>query len=126
MFPILMGLHRFYIVLFLVLLLLAFKVVNVMVEETNNGFIRHFPELIRLSVGTAIVLGLLEGKLDAQPTTAYLMTYKTGKCSSNCSFCPQARSSQSSTELLSRVTWPNFPTAKALNMLDASAKQGKI
>jgi biotin synthase-related radical SAM superfamily protein len=81
---------------------------------------------IRLSTGTAIVLGLLNGKLDAKPTTAYLMTYKTGKCSANCGFCPQARGSQSNTELLSRVTWPNFPTTTALNALGTAAKEGKI
>jgi lipoyl synthase len=95
-------------------------------ECNNKSFVRHLPDQIRLSVGTAIVLCLIEGKLDAQPTTAYLMTYKTGKCSSNCSFCPQARGSHSNTELLSRVTWPNFPTANVLNALGASAKQGKI
>jgi biotin synthase-related radical SAM superfamily protein len=81
---------------------------------------------IRLSTGTAIVMGLLNGKLDAKPTTAYLMTYKTGKCSANCGFCPQARGSQSNTELLSRVTWPNFPTTTALNALGTAAKEGKI
>ncbi len=86
----------------------------------------NLPEQIRLSMGTAIVAGLLNGKLDAKPTTAYLMTYKTGKCSANCGFCPQARASKSNTELLSRVTWPNFPTTQALNALGTAAKEGKI
>lgn len=84
------------------------------------------PEQIRVSLGTAIVLGLLEGKVDAEPTTAYLMTYKTSKCSANCGFCPQARASKSSTELLSRVTWPTFPTSKVLTALAAGAKEDKI
>ncbi len=86
----------------------------------------NLPEQIRLSVGTATVVGLINGKLDAKPTTAYLMTYKTGKCSANCAFCPQARASQSNTELLSRITWPSFPTATALNALATAAKEGKI
>ena len=84
------------------------------------------PEQIRVSVGTAIVLGLIEGKLDAKPTTAYLMTYKAGKCTANCGFCPQARESKSSTEMLSRVTWPTFPTINVLTALATAAKEGKI
>jgi biotin synthase-related radical SAM superfamily protein len=84
------------------------------------------PEQIRVSLGTAIVLKLLEGKLDAQPTTAYLMTYKVGKCTANCGFCPQARDSKSSTELLSRISWPTFPTPSVLTALQATVKQGKI
>lgn len=97
-----------------------------MVENGNKSFIRHLPELIRVSVGTAIVLDLTEGKLDAQPTTAYLMTYRMGKCTANCGFCPQARASKSSAELLSRVSWPAFPTPNVLTALAAKAKEGKI
>lgn len=84
------------------------------------------PEQIRVSVGTAIILGLLKGKLDAEPTTAYLMTYKAGKCTANCGFCPQARGSKSSTELLSRVSWPSFPTSNVLAAIGDAPKQGKI
>ena len=80
---------------------------------------------IRVSLGTAIVLGLLDGKLDAQPTTAYLMTYKVGKCTANCGFCPQAEGSKSSTELLSRVTWPTFPTPNVLAALSNAARRKK-
>jgi biotin synthase-related radical SAM superfamily protein len=84
------------------------------------------PEQIRVSVGSAIVLGLLEGKLDAEPTTAYLMTYKTGKCTANCGFCPQARSSKSKAELLSRVSWPAFSTRSVLGQIASAAQMGKI
>ncbi len=84
------------------------------------------PEQIRVSLGTAIVLGLLEGKLDAEPTTAYLMTYRTGKCTANCGFCPQARASKSNTDLLSRVSWPTFQTLQLLTALAKSVKKGKI
>ena len=84
------------------------------------------PEQIRVSTGTAIVLELLKGKLDAEPTTAYLMTYKEGKCTANCGFCPQARGSKSNTELLSRVSWPTFPTPNVLTALGTMATQGKI
>ncbi|MGA3060044.1 MAG: radical SAM protein [Candidatus Bathyarchaeia archaeon] len=84
------------------------------------------PEQIRVSLGTAIVLELLRGKLDAEPTTAYLMTYKDGKCSANCSFCPQARGSKSKIELLSRVSWPTFLTINVLTAIGTTARQGKI
>jgi biotin synthase len=53
------------------------------------------------------------------------MTYKAGKCTANCGFCPQARSSRSKTELLSRVSWPAFPTSSVLKKLD-TAEHGKI
>jgi biotin synthase len=84
------------------------------------------PELVRVSVGSAIVLGLAAGKLDASPTTAYLMTHHTGKCAGNCGFCPQAQGSQSKTELLSRVIWPTFETQIVLSALAQAVKNGKI
>jgi len=84
------------------------------------------PEQIRVSTGTAIILELLKGKLDAEPTTAYLMTYKEGKCTANCGFCPQARGSKSNIEQLSRVSWPTFPTLNVLSGLGIMARQGKI
>jgi len=66
-------------------------------------------EKIRISVGSASVLGL--GGLPQfknPPTTCYIMTFKKGHCMANCGFCPQARSSKSSIEKLSRVDWPIF------------------
>ena len=84
------------------------------------------PNLIRVSVGSAIVLGLADGKLDAEPTTAYLMTYTAGKCTANCLFCPQARDSRSSAQLLSRVTWPTYPAAKVTAAVAQAFKAGKI
>ena len=84
------------------------------------------PVQIRVSLGTAIVLGLSQGKLDAAPTTAYVMTYKKGKCTANCAFCPQARTSKSNNELLSRVSWPIFPTEETLSSLPKAIREGKI
>lgn len=84
------------------------------------------PTQIRVSIGTAIILGLTQGKLDAAPTTAYLMTYHGGKCSANCGFCPQARESKSSTLLLSRITWPTFPTQDVISALNSAVEQKKI
>lgn len=84
------------------------------------------PPQVRVSLGSAIVLGLSEGKLDAAPTTAYLMTHHLGKCVANCGFCSQARGSKSSTELLSRVTWPTYPTSTVLAALPRAVAEGKI
>lgn len=95
-------------------------------REKNCLSQTDLPEKIRVSVGTAIVLGLLEGRLDTQPTTAYLMTYRMGKCTANCGFCSQARTSKSSGELLSRVSWPAFKTSNVLTELAAKTKEGKI
>ena len=64
--------------------------------------------------------------MDAEPTTAYLMTYKDGKCTANCYFCAQARGSKSSAELLSRVSWPTFPMKEVLSALGNGFKQSKI
>ena len=83
-------------------------------------------EQIRVSTGTAIVLGLLNGKLDSAPTTAYLMTYKVGKCTANCGFCPQARGSKSSMEFLSRVSWPIFLTSNVTRALAKATEKGII
>jgi len=65
-------------------------------------------EKIRLSIGTAIQLGLESGSRDPDFTTSFLMTYREGKCDANCAFCPQARSSSASSDRLSRLSWPEF------------------
>jgi len=75
------------------------------------------PKKIRVSTGTGIVLGLVDGKTDATPTTAYLMTYRKTKCSANCTFCPQARTSSGKAGMLSRVSWPAFPTKQVIDKL---------
>ena len=84
------------------------------------------PEKIRVSVGSAIVLGLMQGKLDAPPTTVYLLTYHEGKCSANCGFCPQARTSTSRADMLSRVTWPVFSTQNVIASIGSAAEQGSV
>lgn len=87
---------------------------------------RHLPKKIRASIGSAIVLGLTRGKLIARPTTIYLLTHRQGKCSANCSFCPQARTSKGREDMLSRVTWPPFPTEKVFSKINAPFEKGEI
>ena len=85
-------------------------------------------EKIRIPIGSASVLGLGSTvKFNDPPTTCYIMTYKEGHCTANCGFCPQARSSKSSEEMLSRVTLPIFPFKDYLTKLKYlhSSKQFK-
>lgn len=72
-------------------------------------------ERVRLSLGTAIKIGLSEGRLDVPPTTAFFMTFHEGKCTANCAFCPQARESTSKSDRLSRIAWPDFPLSEVMN-----------
>ena len=84
------------------------------------------PPLIRVSSGSAMVLGLVRGCLSANPTTAYLLTYSEWKCTANCGFCSQARDSKSRADMLSRVTWPAFTTREVLSKLETAARRGIV
>lgn len=95
---------------------------NIMAAGSFDGL----PGRIRVSVGTAVVIGLLKGKLDTAPTTAYLMTYRKGKCAANCGFCPQAKGSRSRADMLSRISWPVFRTQQVLGGLGRAVKSGRI
>ncbi len=67
---------------------------------------------VRASIGSVIKLKKTQGKLAAEPTTIYLMTYHRNKCNANCAFCTQAHTSSTSNRVLSRVTWPEFELEK--------------
>ncbi|MBT8172283.1 radical SAM protein [Candidatus Bathyarchaeota archaeon] len=86
----------------------------------------RFPEKVRVSIGSAVVLGLMRCRLDIKPTTAYLLMYRNEKCAANCGFCPQARDSKAKTELLSRVTWPVFQTKQVIEGIIGNVKDGTI
>lgn len=72
---------------------------------------------IRVSIGSAAVLGFNSIEMKTPPSTCYIMTYIKGKCIANCGFCPQARNSISSIEKLSRINWPVFPFKDFLTKL---------
>lgn len=80
---------------------------------------------IRVSTGSALVLELLRGKIDAKPTTIYLLMCRTEKCSANCVFCPQARTNKGRADMLSRITWPKFPRKLVIDKILKSVKEGK-
>ena len=87
---------------------------------------RCFPEKIRVSIGSAIVLGLTRGTLDVKPTTIYLLTYRPSKCYANCGFCPQAKTSKGRADMLSRISWPPFPTEQVLHGIERVTKRDVI
>ena len=79
-------------------------------------------DIIRPSIGTAMLLGLRRGDLPVPPTTAYLMVGEG--CSNNCGFCTQARGASGSGDMLSRVSWPSFMTEEVIDALAGSRELG--
>lgn len=66
---------------------------------------------MRLSAGTAKVIGLNNIRVDSPPTTAYIMVGES--CRRGCCFCTQSIRSDSRRDYLSRVTWPEFDDESA-------------
>ncbi len=84
------------------------------------------PKRVRISIGSAKVLGLSEGWLDAPPTTIYMLTYRRGKCSASCAFCPQSKTSSARADMLSRVVWPEFPTEEVIKRIAEAYEKGEV
>ncbi|GAB4275622.1 MAG: radical SAM protein [Candidatus Rifleibacteriota bacterium] len=80
------------------------------------------PDTIRISYGTAIVLGLIKARQEVAPTTAYLL-FDDG-CQGSCSFCPRANGN-SNEKKLSRIIWPEFKFDDVLTLLSATPKPFK-
>ncbi len=80
--------------------------------------------MIRVSIGSANILGLKKIKTDAKSTTAYLLNGQ--KCSNNCGFCPQARESKDDGSHLSRVVWPEYDTDVVIDALKKSSESGDL
>ncbi|MGC9393294.1 MAG: radical SAM protein [Anaerolineae bacterium] len=72
---------------------------------------------IRLSIGSAVSLGLRSAKMLMQPTTVYTLLGET--CLGACRFCTQACRSDADRQLLSRVIWPEFDFSAVLEKLQA-------
>lgn len=79
---------------------------------------------LRASAGTAAALGLVSLACDDAPTTAYVMVGEG--CARDCAFCAQARSSSARADKLSRVTWPEFDSARLAPALRDAAVAGTI
>lgn len=78
--------------------------------------------MIRVSAGTARVLGLNNIKCAAAPTTAYLFFGED--CPRNCGFCARSRTSTAAAGFLSRVTWPPYPAGAVLDRLARAGGRG--
>lgn len=72
---------------------------------------------IRLSLGSAIYLGLQHAQMDTAPTTLYIMLGEG--CVGGCAFCAQARTSTTERKYLSRVIWPAFELDAVLERMRA-------
>lgn len=79
---------------------------------------------LRLSAGTAAVLGLRGGRGKDAPTTGYLMV--GDQCPRNCAFCTQARGSSAGSGRLSRVTWPEYELEAVLPALVSACQSGSL
>lgn len=86
----------------------------------------YIPQKIRVSIGTAALLNLKKIKLNANPTTAYFMTYFDKKCTANCGFCTQARESTSDADMLSRIYWPPYDIKIVLDRLKKHIEKERI
>ncbi len=62
--------------------------------------------LVRVSLGTLAALGMARIRMDAAPTTAYLLQYSPTGCMARCAFCPQSAAVRGSKDYVSRVPWP--------------------
>lgn len=81
---------------------------------------------IRVSVGTATRLGLSPCKFKMKMETAYLLSYRDGRCSANCKFCAQAREGSSDLRRVARGIYPDYPKDETLRFLKEGAEDGTL
>lgn len=90
---------------------------DIIIAPYSSPSTRKMVQKIRLSIGTAMALGLEKGDAEDFFTTGFIMTYHEGKCDANCAFCPQARESSSTSDKLSRIAWPTYSLKMVLSRL---------
>lgn len=78
--------------------------------------------MIRLSAGTAASMGLTAMRMDAYPTTAYLLS--GNQCLMKCAFCPQGVGSNEALNRLGRITWPEYSWDDFGGSLERAEKNG--
>lgn len=79
---------------------------------------------MRISLGSAVVLGLADAETDVLPTTCYMLV--GDRCQNNCAFCTQARESTADADRLSRVIWPEFDDELVYHKIIDAYTSGKI
>ncbi len=85
-------------------------------------------EKIRVSIGTAVVLGLEIAFMNREnaPTTAYLQTYFHGRCAANCRFCAQARDSGAKVDKIARGLYLPYDFNMVTSRLKKAVDRGFI
>lgn len=78
--------------------------------------------MIRLSAGTAALLGLSNNRMDAYPTTAYLLSGKS--CRMKCTFCPQGNGDNEALKRLGRISWPEYTWGEVESALSKFESKG--
>lgn len=73
---------------------------------------------MRLSYGSARFLNLISSGPSLKMRTIYTMFGE--RCIFDCAYCTQAKTSHSSEEMLSRITWPEFEMGKVVNAIERS------
>lgn len=88
---------------------------------------------IRLSIGSASVLGLSPIRAKTDPTTCYVMTYTEIPCAGRCAFCPQGNLSLDqnpnlvgSTDKLSRIIWPEYDFKAFIEALEKNQFENSL
>lgn len=79
---------------------------------------------IRLSVGSAMILGLKPVKADVLPSTVYTMLGEL--CIGRCRFCTQSADNKADKKFLSRVTWPEFDFNSVLDRIKNTGNARRI
>lgn len=78
--------------------------------------------MIRLSAGTAAFLRLTNNRMDAYPTTAYLLSGKN--CRMSCAFCPQGNGENEALKRLGRISWPEYTWDEVKEALSKPESKG--
>lgn len=80
--------------------------------------------MIKVSIGTASVLGFRKIENDSPPTTAYLLA--GDRCKNSCSFCPQAKDGNGRVDMLSRIVWPQYNSQKVVEAIAKAVEKEQI
>jgi len=80
--------------------------------------------VIRVSAGSAALLGLNQAALEVAPTTVYIMVGEA--CRRGCAFCPQSRAAEGGRSLLSRVTWPRAGLEDVARRTAGAHERGEV
>jgi lipoyl synthase len=93
------------------------------VSRTENTILEKDLSL-RISIGSAALLGLKTVKAEVLPTTVYTLLGEI--CTGRCRFCAQACDNRVDKRFLSRVTWPEFSLSSFIDRIRTFDKARRI